>query len=85
MSDKPKGRAPKYTLPELLVMTAEGRKTESPLHTAYALAGAFKTFCEKNQLGATDIFNEVMIEKPWQHDNFKDMCDAFNIRPVEDA
>ena len=85
MSDKPKGRAPKYTLPELLVMTAEGRKTESPLHTAVALATALKDFCEKNQLGAEGVFKFAMTPKPWEHDSFKAMCDAFNIRPVEDA
>lgn len=62
MSDKPKGRAPKYTLPELLVMTAEGRKTESPLHTAVALATALKDFCEKNDIRPIEVFSRAMSE-----------------------
>lgn len=81
---KPKGRAPKYPLHELLVNTAEGRKTESPLHTAFALAHAFKAYCAKHNIDAASTIEYVLLAKPWEHDAFKEMCEAFNIRLVDE-
>lgn len=77
---KPKGRAPKHKLHDLLVRTAEGRKTKGPIFTAHALAYALKIYCEKHGVGAENIFNFVMVLKPWEHDSFGEMCEAFNIR-----